>query len=594
MTAQLPRWTLEQYFISLESDSFAESIAQTDHEIAKLKLHCRRVPIEAGDPLDTTDYHAAALQEALDLFNSAAKRFQLLNAYVMSFLSTDVDNELAQSKRSELEPLQTELAKLESRLTAWLGRLDLDAVYRTLPPLRDHSFPLSRMKKAAAKQMSEGEEDLAAELDRSGGSAWARLYGNVSSTIQVPWEGETKPMSAIRALAYDRDPEVRRSAYEAELETWKQHERPLAMAMNSIKGQWITLTKRRGWTDVLEPTLFVSNMDREPLEAMMSAARDAFPAFRRYLEAKAKLLGHSGALPWHDLFAPVGKERTWEWDQACAYVEDRFKSYSTPLARLAKKHFEDGWIDAEPRTGKRDGAFCMGTIDGESRVMMNFKPAFGSVATLAHELGHSYHNMCLRERQPLQKRTPMTLAETASIFCEQIVKKSALQQAEGEDRLAILEASIMGCCQTVVDITSRYLFESEVFARRATREMPAREFCEIMEQAQRDTYGDGLSTYHPYMWAAKPHYYSPARSFYNFPYMFGLLFAMGLYAQYEKEPFDFPEKMDSLLASTGMDDAASLVARFGLDIREKDFWASSLAIIEKDIEEFCKQAEGGE
>jgi oligoendopeptidase F len=218
---------------------------------------------------------------------------------------------------------------------------------------------------------------------------------------------------------------------------------------------------------------------------------------------------------------------------------------------------------------------------------MNFKPSFGSVSTLAHELGHAYHNLCLADRTQLQRSTPMTLAETASIFCETIIRQAVLQgEATEEEQLAVLEASLQGSTQVVVDITSRFRFEQAVFDQRAKRELSPREFCELMLDSQRATYGDGLDpeVLHPYMWIVKGHYYG--RSYYNFPYMFGLLFGLGLYAVYEQDPDSFRSQYDDLLASTGLADAATLASRFGIDTRSSAFWEGSLRQIEADVVRF--------
>ncbi len=360
--------------------------------------------------------------------------------------------------------------------------------------------------------------------------------------------------------------------------------------MNSIKGQVNTLGKRRGWESPIDETLFAANIDRQTLDAMMEAAREAFPSFRRYLQAKAKALGIE-KLAWYDIFSPLtADEKEWSYEEGSSFVAEQFSSYSAKMGDFARRAFNEDWVDAEPRLGKRDGAFCTSIRNDESRVMMNFKPAYGSVSTLAHELGHAYHNLCLADRTDLQSSTPMTLAETASIFCETIVRNAALQQLDAKDKLAILEASLQGSCQVVVDITSRYLFEKAVFEQRANRELSAKEMCAIMEDAQKQTYGDGLdeSVLHPYMWAMKPHYYSAGRSFYNFPYMFGLLFGLGLYAIYEKDPEGFKTGYDELLSSTGLADAAELAQKFGIDIRTKAFWKGSLDTIGKDVDEFVK------
>jgi pepF/M3 family oligoendopeptidase len=321
---------------------------------------------------------------------------------------------------------------------------------------------------------------------------------------------------------------------------------------------------------------------------MLTAARESFPDFCRYLRAKAHALGLP-KLAWYDLFAPVGREmHTWEFEQARSFIVEKFGSYSQKLADFAARAFRENWIDAEPRAGKVDGAYCTSVRADESRVFANFKPSFNGVSTLAHELGHGYHNLNLAGRTMLQKETPMTLAETASIFCETIITHAALARADKDEQIAILENSLQGSCQVVVDITSRFLFETRACERRRQRELSIDEFSALMLEAQRETYGDGLdqAQLHPYMWAVKPHYYSTHFSFYNYPYMFGLLFGLGLYARYQEDPAGFKTGYDDLLSSTGLGDAATMAARFGIDIRSLDFWRSSLDIVRKDIDLF--------
>ena len=237
-----------------------------------------------------------------------------------------------------------------------------------------------------------------------------------------------------------------------------------------------------------------------------------------------------------------------------------------------------------PRSGKRDGAFCMGWRGAESRILLNYQPSLDSVSTLAHELGHGYHNLCLAGRTPLQRQTPMTLAETASIFCETIAVNAALEGARGDEKLYILETQLQGQAQVVVDIHSRFLFEQGVFGARGARDLAPSELSERMLEAQRATYGDGLSDeLHRYMWAVKGHYYSAGLSYYNYPYTFGLLFGLGLYAQYRQDPDAFKAGYDDLLSSTGLADAATLAARFGIDTRDGAFWDSSLDVIRQNI-----------
>jgi pepF/M3 family oligoendopeptidase len=442
--------------------------------------------------------------------------------------------------------------------------------------------------------MPQPEEDLASQLAISGGQAWGKLHGDISSQIMVevektPGQPEMLAMTEVRNLENDPDRGVRQRAHEAEVAGWKQWESPLAATLNGVQGQHLTLSERRGWDEVLDEALFQNHIDHETLDAMMSAAREGFPDLHRYFAAKAKALGLE-KLAWYDLSAPLGGDgRAWEWDDAVAFVNKQFGTYSDRLRGLSERAFDERWIDAEPRPGKVGGAFCMGVRPGESRVLSNYTPSFDGVSTLAHELGHAYHNLCEADRTMLQAMaTPMTLAETASTFCETILRKAALKTVAPDEQITILEGALQDAVAITVDITSRFLFERSVFERRGERELSADEFNQLMLDAQKQTYGDAIeeSTLHPYMWAVKPHYYSMGYAYYNYPYMFGLLFGLGLYKQYEQDPDAFQASYDDLLSSTGMADAAELAGRFGIDIRSKDFWRGSIDVIREDIDRF--------
>ncbi|MCO5177614.1 MAG: M3 family oligoendopeptidase [Thermomicrobiales bacterium] len=594
MTTQLPHWDMSVVYPDLQSPEFEAGfqslVERTDALTALFDTHGVGAQPAATAPDDTV----AAVEAVVTALNDLVDFASTLGAYVHAFVTTDTRDAVAQGANSRLEQQYTRLSLLETRFTAWIGALDVDALIAGSTIAADHAFALRQIARSAQHQMSPDEESLAAELSLSGSAAWTKLQGNVSSQVLVPIErdGETVelPMSAVRNLAYDADRDVRRSAYEAELAAWRRVDVPIAGALNAIKWEYATLAKRRGWSPPLAVSLFDSHIDQQTLDAMMTAAREAFPDFRRYLHDKAHLLGLE-RLAWYDLFAPVGaSSRTWNWDAATAFVVERFAGFSPRMGALAERAFSERWIDAEPRVGKRDGAYCMPLRRDESRVFANFQPSFSGMSTLAHELGHAYHNLNLAGRTALQREMPMTLAETASIFCETVIRDAVLAESDRAEQLAIIEASLQGNCQIVVDITSRFLFEQAVFDGRVERELSVAELCDAMTTAQRETYGDGLDdvALHPYMWAAKPHYYSGGRAFYNYPYMFGLLFGLGLYARYRQDPAGFPERYDALLSSTGLADAATLAAQFGIDLHAVDFWRASLDIIRGDIERFAE------
>ncbi len=588
----LPRWNMSVVYPGLDSSEFkadfAALVAAID-DLARLFDH-HHVGAHANGALDQATI--AAFEAVTERLNAALAQARTIGAYISSFVATDSRDDLAQARLSEYQRQTVRLSQLGTRYTAWIGALDVEQLIARSPVASDHAFALRKASVEARHLMGPAEEELAAELNLSGGAAWAKLHSNLTSQLTVPLQRdgvtERLPMSVVRNLAYEADRELRRRAYEAELEGWTTVALPLAAALNSIKGEVITLSRRRGWASPLDVALHDNHIDRQTLDAMMTAARESFPDFRRYLRAKARAL-NLPAMAWYDIFAPVGGAgRTWSWNEARDFIVRQFATYSDRLSRFAARAFDEAWIDAEPRPGKRDGAFCMWLRGDESRVFSNFKPAFGGVSTLAHELGHAYHNLNLARRTMLQRATPMTLAETASIFCETIVRRAALREADRAEQIAILEASLQGSCQIVVDISSRFLFERRVFDQRQARELSVDELNRLMLDAQRETYGDGLdeSALHPYMWAVKGHYYSTGRSFYNFPYMFGALFGLGLYARYQEDPESFKAAYDELLSATGLADAASLAAGFGIDIRTPAFWRASLDVIRGDIDRF--------
>jgi pepF/M3 family oligoendopeptidase len=591
-TAALPRWDMSVVFPSLQSPEFEHAFDGLVAEIGALGEVFDAEGVGQREQVPLDDATVRAFDTVLDRYNAVLSALRTISAYINAFVTTDSRDDAAQAWMSRLQGETVRLSQLGTRFTAWVGSLDVDILLARSEQGRAHEFALRKDKIAATHQMSPAEEALAAELNISSGSAWSKLHGNVSSRLMVhvdlPDGQRVLPMSAVRNLAYDADREVRRQAYEAELEGWRGVAVPLAAALNSIKGEVNTLSRHRGWDEPLDAALFDANIDRQTLDAMLGAARESFPDFRRYLRAKARALG-DGLLPWYDLFAPVGGSgREWQFEDGTRFIVEQFGTYSPRLGQFAARAFRERWVDAEPREGKRDGAYCMALRADESRVFANFRPAFPGVSTLAHELGHGYHNMNLASRTMLQRQTPMTLAETASIFCETIIRNAALERGTPEEQVEILEASLQGSCQVVVDITSRFLFERRVFERRRERELSVDELNTLMLEAQHETYGDGLdqAVLHPYMWAVKQHYYSVGRSYYNFPYMFGLLFGLGLYARYEQDPEVFRQGYDDLLSSTGLADAATLASRFGIDIRSGSFWRDSLTIVRADVDRF--------
>ena len=586
----LPHWNVTDVFPAIGSREYSAAREELGADLTRLTALSAAHDGRAGDDKHVDDATAAAFDEVLAETNAVMERVRLLSGYVSAYVTTDARDDLAQGELSQLQAELSQLARLRSRFDAWVASLGGDELTARSPAAADHAYPLQRSTLRAAHQMSEAEEGLLADLSLTGSTAWQRLYGTFTSQLAVTVHDEVMPMSRVRGLAYDADGKVRQAAYEAELAAWQANEVPIIAALNAIKGEAATVNRRRGWADDLEPALVANGVDRATLDAMQTAVVDALPDFRRYLRAKAEVLGRSRGLPFFDLFAPLGDGDARAWADATDAVRSTFATYSPELEGLARRAVDEEWIDAEPRDGKRDGAFCMGLTQDRSLVLLNFDGSFRSVQTLAHELGHAYHNVTLAQRTPLQRQLPMALAETASIFCETIMVHHGLATAAEHERLALIEGDLQSACQVVVDIHSRFLFERAFCEARAKRTVSAAEACQLMLDAQDATYGDGLDPdlRHPYMWAAKPHYYSSA--FYNWPYTFGLLFGVGLYARYTEDPDRFRDGYDDLLSSCGLASAADLADRFGIDVRSRDFWAASLRVLQDRIDTFVELA----
>jgi pepF/M3 family oligoendopeptidase len=594
-----PRWDLSNVYSSLESREFETAIATAKGHIDGLeKLFADKVArMNAKTPVKEL---SAAVGDAIDRFNALYETAGTVRAYIQSFVATDSHNTQAMKKMSEFQMVGVRMQNLGNQFQAWVGRIApvLEKIIQANPSAQAHAFSLRDTAEQSKYMMSEAEEALTAELSLSGASAWGKLQGTVTSQLTVDFELDGKiqklPMPALINLHSHPEESVRRRAYEAEMAAWKSVEEPLAACMNGVKGAANTLNHHRGRSDALHPAIDMARIDRPTLEAMLAAMEASFPTFRKYFKAKAKRFGKK-KLAWWDIWAPVGKTgKKYTFEDAREFILDNFGKFSPELAAFARRAFDKHWIDAEQREGKRGGAFCMG-MPGvrESRVLCNFDSTLSQVSTIAHELGHAFHNECAYQagKTEIQQDTPMTLAETASIMCETVVMEAVLAEtSDPQEQLAIIETQLIGDTQVIMDIYTRYLFEKEVFERRDNSELSPEDLCDIMLDAQKTVFGDALDEkyLHKYMWTWKPHYYYAGLSFYNFPYAFGLLFGVGLYAIYRQRGVSFVQDYKNLLASTGEASAADLAARFGIDIRSRKFWEDSLAVIARRVDRYCE------
>jgi len=579
-------WNLDKLYLGFDSEDFQRDLQLFDQIVDEI--------VAMGDAYDNDEQKVEKLRNYILI----SQRLQTLADRLIGFASlrqaTDSTNLEALKVMNRLQTKATQIKFVEAKFCKWVGKLpNLEATLQSDPLLQEHAFHFRELAMEAKRMLDDQTEALLAKLRQNGSMAWGRLQSLLTSTLSVTYEGKEMTLSEVRNLAYEPDPEVRKNAYLAELKAYEKIEKPIASAINSIKGEVNTLTEARGYKSALEESLTKSRIKETTLQSMIEAMEQFLPVFRSYLKRKAELLHHKNGLPFYDLFAPLGKtQKKFTIPEANAYILKNFRTFNTRLPEMVERAFTEGWVDYLPRKGKVGGAFCANLPSiKESRVLTNFDGAFGDVITLAHELGHAYHGEAIFSESIINGEYPMPLAETASIFCETIVNQAAFKDASSkEEQIYLLEASLQDATQVIVDILSRFYFESALFSGRKHTVFDENELKDMMIEAQKKSYGDGLDPefLHPYMWVCKSHYYSGYLSFYNWPYAFGLLFAKGLYAKYLQDQARFIPLYDELLSNTGKMSVEAVAKIAGIDVETPEFWHQSLGLLKNDIDLFLR------
>lgn len=576
-------WSLKELYTGLDDPKYASDIKKLEDSIAVAADFVKNPPASELEIAETI------LKSKEEISETAS----LLFNYLGFSQAVDTENGELMAQTNNLLRIMSKVAPIEAAADKLLaGISDIDALVKESEICKEYAFLLKENKEKAKHLLSDEVEEMYAAMDMTGGGAWGNLQSFLSSTLKVDYEGKVITLSEVRNLASDPDGEVRKKAYEAEIKAYEKIQDGIAFALNNIKNQVTMIAEKRGYESPIDMTLKNSRMQRETLDALWGAIDEYLPVFRKYMRHKAEMLGYKNGLPFYELFAPMGKsDKKYTTEEARDYLVNTFKEFSPDLSNMIQEAFDNSWIDFFPHAGKEGGAFCGGVPSiRQSRILTNFDGSFGAVDTLAHELGHAFHNVQLYDERPLNQDYPMPIAETASTFNEVFLGQAALKNASGDEKIMLIESELKEQNQVVVDIYSRYLFETAVFEKAGKQFLMADDLKKLMIEAQKATYGDGLDPeyMHPYMWCCKGHYYSSGLSFYNFPYAFGNLFAVGLYNLYLKEGESFVAKYKEMLRTTPSATMEECGAKLGIDLTKKDFWKGSLDIIASNIEEFCK------
>lgn len=575
------RWNLDDLYTSFQDIQFQNDLKELKDMLEELKK------IPSQDPLEEH------LISYLKKENKLSEKIEKLYSYVNLVMNADTQNNEAIQYASQLENILASFADTNAQIEKWISLFDLKQLKD--PYVLKHLFVLQETQNHNQYLLDEQSETVLAKMKTTGSSSWLKYKDQLISSMMITIDEKEYPLTEVLNMAYSKDPLIRKKAYLAEIQAYQKVEQGVASALNAIKGEAITVTSLRGYDSVLQRTLIQSRMSQKTLDVLLKTMKKALPLFEKYFKVKAKHLGYQNGLPWYEIYAPiVNVQSEYPYKKGCQFVIEQFTSFSLNLGNYAKMAIDNHWIDVYPRRGKVGGAFCQNLhCIKQSRFLLNYGNDFSDVITMAHELGHGYHGHCLNQETSLNADYPMPIAETASTFCETIVKKAALKTASKKQQLMILENEISDCAQVIVDIYSRFLFESRFIERRKNGPLSVDEIKELMINAQKEAYGNGLDHeyLHPYMWTWKPHYYEADYAFYNFPYAFGLLLAKGLYGLYQKEGPSFASTYEKFLSLTGKMSLEDVGKSVGINLQDETFWQNSIDMIAQDIEKLYQLLE---
>jgi len=543
---------------------------------------------------------AGASKEIANLIESlkeVALNLSQAGAVIGCFLAADTTDKKALQLQGETGSLGARFSTIGLKIRQTLAKADEDTWNGLIESdeLKEFAFVLNEWREEVNLKLSEEEESLITSLSVDGYHGWGQLYDMLVGDIKIKIEldGEEQELSVGQAnnLSSHENADVRKRSYEALEEAWEGKEDFFASALNHIAGFRLEVYKKRGWDSVLKEPLLRNRMSEETLDAMWGAIGENKAPFVEYLNVKARMLG-TDKMNWYDIDAPVtASTKKISYQEGAEFILKHFKEFGPELEAFSRKAFEDSWIEAEDRPNKRPGGFCTGMPASEqSRIFMTYSGTMSNVATLAHELGHAFHSYALRPVHWMNRQYAMGVAETASTFAEMIVADAAVKAAETKDeKIALLEDKIQRSVAFFMNIHARFLFETRFYEERKNGMVPAERLNELMAEAQKEAYGDALNTVHPHFWASKLHFYITGVQFYNFPYTFGYLFSLSIYAKALEDGEEFEQKYMALLRDTAVMSVEDLAMKhLGEDITNQEFWAKGVALCVKDVEEFLE------
>ena len=586
MSEQLSRtWDLDSIFPGGSGSSeFAAFLVELAADIPAVAAK-----LDEAHPTDATAWRAR-----IDELQDLAQRLRHAGAFVSCLAAQDVHDHQARALSAKSRQLYADFASVLTRLDSMLVAIEPTDWQQLLASdqLRPLAFVLDERRRRAAQMLPPEQETLVNDLSVDGYHGWSDLYDLTTGRMTIEFEhgGEQHSMSPGQAAnrMSDPDPELRSALLSAWESAWSGQAEYCALALNHLAGFRLNLYRSRGWDSALREPLDINRMQSGTLDAMWQAIERRKEPLQEYLAIKQRMLGLD-RLNWADLDAPVGRTDTLlSYEAAAAFITEQFGRFDPALAELAQRAFAERWIESEDRPGKRMGGFCT-SFPGvrQSRIFVTFSGTMGNLATLAHELGHAYHQHVMNDMEPLNQQYAMNVAETASTFAEMIVSDAALRAAtDPAERLVLVEDRLRRATALLMNIQCRFLFETRFYEERRQGTVGVARLNELMVEAQREAYRDSLGVYHPTFWASKLHFYHTRVPFYNFPYTFGYLFSAGVYAKALSSGPGFAARYADLLRDTGRMNVEELAAtHLEADLTSEAFWGLALDGLLEDVAE---------
>ncbi|MGM9988063.1 MAG: M3 family oligoendopeptidase [Bacillaceae bacterium] len=587
MTTQLYSltWDLDVFFNGgSESPAFAKHMED-------LKQSFKALQQVEDFPIPECKEDAEKLAAIFHSLEENGQKLSQAAAFISCLQAQNTKDKKASLLLGDVVSLYAVLEKLSTAIEVKLAKID-DTLWSELlqtEALKEIAFVVNETRERALEKLSYEQEALISSLSVDGYHGWGQMYDTVVGNISIEHDGKNLSVGQAYNLFSAKENDTRKVVFNKWEQAWSEQSEYLAKILNHLAGFRLSVYNARGWNQLLQEPLNYNRMSQETLDAMWGAISDNKAPFVDYLKRKAELLGVDG-LSWYDQDAPIGEsDSTVSYQEGADFILKQFGRFGKKLEAFTEQAFENSWIEAEDRPDKRPGGFCTGfPLDKQSRIFMTYSGTPSNVSTLAHELGHAFHSYVLKDIHPLNQHYAMNVAETASTFAEMIVADAAVKEAATkEERLALLETKIQSSVAFYMNIHARFLFETRFYEERKNGIVSAERLCELMEEAQKEAYCGALSEYHPHFWASKLHFFITEVPFYNFPYTFGYLFSLGIYARALEEGSSYEDKYIALLQDTGCMTVEQLAQKhLNVDLTKRDFWESAVKLSIKDVEEF--------